>query len=47
MIAQGFSTAGGHEDEGVAAIDQVTDDVLLVSLEGVVAEEGFQFFVDG
>ena len=42
LVAQGLSAAGGHEHEGVASVDQVPDDPLLVTLESIEAEELLQ-----
>ena len=43
LVAEGFAAAGGHQDEGVAPVNQVPDDALLVTLERIEAEEVLQF----
>ena len=43
LVAQGFAAARRHQDEGVAPVDQVPDDALLVTLERIEAEEVLQF----
>ena len=42
LVAQGLAAARRHQDEGVAAIHQMPDDALLVTLERVEAEEMLQ-----
>lgn len=42
LVAEGLAATGGHEDDRVAAADQVVDDGFLVAAEGVVPEDGAQ-----
>ena len=42
LVAQGLAAARGHQDKGVAAVHQMPDDALLVTLERVEAEELLQ-----
>src|SRR5258706_8103757 len=42
LIAQRLAAAGGHEHEGVAAVDQVIDDLGLRAAKGAVAEHLLQ-----
>ena len=42
LIAEGFSPAGGHQHEGIASADQVLDNALLVTFEGIVTKEILQ-----
>ena len=39
LIAQRLAAPGGHQDKGVTPFDQMVDDLFLVRLEGVIAEE--------
>ena len=45
LIAQALSATRGHEHERVVAVEQVTYDGFLVSLELVEAEIAFQFLI--
>ena len=42
LVAQALSSSGRHQDERIVASDDVLYDGLLVSLEGVETEVGFQ-----
>ena len=39
LVAQGFTAAGGHQHQGVVAVDQVVDDGALFATEVVIAED--------
>ena len=45
LITQRLAASGGHQDEGITPSDQVRDDLLLVRLEGIVAEKLLESFV--
>ena len=47
LVAQRLPAAGRHEDERVATVDDVADDLLLVALERVVAERRAQHLEGG
>ena len=42
LVAERFAAAGRHHDQGIAAGEQVRDDLGLERTEGVVAEDRFQ-----
>ena len=45
LITQRLAASGGHQDKGVTPSNQVSDDLFLIRLEGVVAEELLQRLV--
>jgi hypothetical protein len=42
LVAQGLAAAGGHEHQGVATVDEMTDDGFLMGPEFGVAEDRLQ-----
>ncbi len=39
LVAQGFTAAGGHQHQGVVAVDQVVDDGALLATKVVITED--------
>ena len=44
LITQGFAAAGGHQHQRVAALGDVTDDLLLCAAKRGMAEDGGEQF---